>query len=57
MDVALENLIDEYRRCKAAMPLNLSGKRTECVAADRGVRVRLRIFSFFGAADKLVRFF
>ena len=27
------------------------------MAADRGVRVRLRIFSFFGAADKLVRYF
>ena len=31
MDVALEKLNDEYRRCKARCPaaLNLSGKRTE----------------------------
>ena len=29
MDVALEKPDDGYRRCKAARPLNLSGKRTE----------------------------
>ena len=29
MDAALEKLRNEYRRCKAAKPLNLSGKRTE----------------------------
>ena len=36
MDVALENLVIEYRRCKASPPLrrklNLSGKRTGCMA-------------------------
>ena len=35
MDVALEKLRNEYRRCKAAQPLNLSGKRTECVMGKR----------------------
>ena len=29
MDAALEKLRNEYRRCKAVNPLNLSGKRTE----------------------------
>ena len=36
MDVALENLVIEYRRCKAEPPLrrklNLSGQRTGCMA-------------------------
>ena len=35
MDVALENLVIEYRRCKASPPLrrrlNLSGQRTGCM--------------------------
>jgi len=34
MDAALEKLRNEYRRCKAEKPLNLSGKRTESNIAD-----------------------
>lgn len=41
MDVALEKLIDEYRRCKAAGPLNLSGKRTEDAITDICVSVHV----------------
>ena len=59
MDAALEKLRNEYRRCKAVNPLNLSGKRTEskskgdkCAFADM-----YRAFFFGAAARQLLRFF
>ena len=49
MDVALENPGNGYRRCKAGLPPNLSGKRTEGNAARRGC-VRREEIAFCGAA-------
>ena len=54
MDVTLENLSNEYRRCKATQP-NLSGKRTEnitntdlvCILILRPSPEQLPLFYFY----------
>ena len=59
MDAALEKLRNEYRRCKAVNPLNLSGKRTE-IKKQRSIfsfADVYRAFFFGAAARQLLRFF